>query len=159
MSGIKRRLHLASGRMSTSSMPLGPFGEVVGTTGTLEALGIDGSAYKSKVIAPRNPKLLKPGEDEGFKMTPSKFMFDMHMDTEQKLANTHTMKVPRKIELLDMADTSLQKFSQVNVDEPMFQPFPSEIFFQKFVPFETYEVPLVLRNNDKASFYINLLLG
>ncbi|XP_052230840.1 hydrocephalus-inducing protein-like isoform X4 [Dreissena polymorpha] len=160
MSGIKRRLHLASGRMSTSSMPLGPFGEVVGTTGTLEALGIDGSAYKSKVIAPRNPKLLKPGEDEGFKMTPSKFMFDMHMDTEQKLANTHTMKVPRKIELLDMADTSLQKgepadsvltlFSQVNVDEPMFQPFPSEIFFQKFVPFETYEVPLVLRNNDKV---------
>jgi len=36
-------------------------------------------------------------------------MFDMQMDTEQKLANTHTMKVPRKIELLDMADTSLQK--------------------------------------------------
>ena len=32
----------------------------------------------------------------------------------------------------------------------MFQPFPSEIFFQKFTPFETYEVPLVLRNNDKV---------
>ena len=42
------------------------------------------------------------------------------------------------------------QFSQVNVDEPMFQPFPSEIFFQKFEPFETYEVPLVLRNNDKV---------
>lgn len=52
-----------------SSMPLGPFGEVVGTTGTLEALGIDGNAYKSKVIAPRNPKLLKQGEDEGFKVS------------------------------------------------------------------------------------------
>ena len=49
-------------------MPLGPFGEVVGTTGTLDALGIDGSAYKSKVIAPRNPKLLKLGEDDGFKV-------------------------------------------------------------------------------------------
>ena len=36
-------------------------------------------------------------------------MFDMQMNTEQRLANTHTMKVPRKIELLDMADTSLQK--------------------------------------------------
>ena len=44
-----------------------------------------------------------------FQITPSKYMFDMQMDTEQKLANTHTMKVPRKIELLDMADTSLQK--------------------------------------------------
>jgi len=42
-------------------------------------------------------------------MTPSKFMFDMQMNTEQKLSNTHSMKIPRKIELLDMADTSLQK--------------------------------------------------
>jgi len=39
----------------------------------------------------------------------------------------------------------------VNIDEPMFQPFPSEIFFQNFEPFEIYEVPLVLRNNDKVS--------
>lgn len=52
----------------SSNMPLGPFGEVVGTTGTLDALGIDGNAYRSKVIAPRNPKLLKQGEDEGFKV-------------------------------------------------------------------------------------------
>jgi hypothetical protein len=47
-------------------------------------------------------------------MTPSQFMFDMQMDTEQKLANTHTMKVPRKTELLDMADTSLQKVFIIN---------------------------------------------
>lgn len=49
-------------------MPLGPFGEVVGTTGTLEAIGIDNNAYKSRVVAPRNPKLLKQGENEGFKV-------------------------------------------------------------------------------------------
>lgn len=52
-----------------SSMPLGPFGEVVGTTGTLDAIGIDPNGYRSKVIAPRNPKLLKQGEDEGFKVS------------------------------------------------------------------------------------------
>ena len=46
-------------------------------------------------------------------MTPSKYMFDMQMNTEQRLANTHTMKIPRKIELLDMADTSLQKVLQL----------------------------------------------
>lgn len=45
-------------------MPLGPFGEVVGTTNTLEALGPDAANYKSKVIAPRNPKLLKGDEEE-----------------------------------------------------------------------------------------------
>jgi len=45
-------------------------------------------------------------------MTPSKFLFDMQMDTEQKLANTHTMRIPRKIQLLDMADTSLQRVTK-----------------------------------------------
>lgn len=143
-------------------MPLGPFGEVVGTTGTLEALGPDASNYKSKVIAPRNPKLLKDHEEGHkvwqfnfcifylafdihglysqtlyvytwsflyislltflklekilcyFQMTPSKFLFDMQMNTEQKLANTHIMRIPKKIELLDMADTSLQKVCQYN---------------------------------------------
>lgn len=43
------------------------------------------------------------------------------------------------------------QFSQVNIDEPMFQPFPSEIYFQNFEPYEVYEVPLILRNNDKVS--------
>ena len=45
-------------------MPLGPFGEVVGTTGTFEALGVDPLTYRSKVVAPRNPKLVKGDEDE-----------------------------------------------------------------------------------------------
>ena len=38
----------------------------------------------------------------------------------------------------------------VSIDEPMFQPFPSEIFFQNYEPFKRYEVPLVLRNSDKV---------
>ncbi|XP_046359897.2 hydrocephalus-inducing protein homolog isoform X3 [Haliotis rufescens] len=131
-------------------MPLGPFGEVVGTTGTLESLTAEAlQEYKTKVIAPRNPKLIRDDDPE-HKMTPSKFLFDMSMDTDQKLANTRTMRIPRKVELLDMGETSLQKFSQVNIDEPMFQPFPSEIYFQNFEPYETYEIPFVLRNNDKV---------
>ena len=40
-------------------MPLGPFGEVVGTTGTLEGLSPAAQNYKSRVIAPRNPKVLR----------------------------------------------------------------------------------------------------
>ena len=74
----------------------------------------------------------------------------MSMNTEQKLANMHTMCIPEKVALLDMADTTHQKISYVNVDEPMFQPFPSEVVFQNFEPFDTYEVPLLLRNNDKV---------
>ena len=39
----------------------------------------------------------------------------------------------------------------MDIEEPLFQPFPSDIVFQNFEPFETHEVPLQLRNNDKVS--------
>lgn len=39
----------------------------------------------------------------------------------------------------------------MDIEEPLFQPFPSDIVFQNFNPFETYQVPLQLRNNDKVN--------
>ena len=48
-------------------MPIGPFGEIIGTTGTLETLGDGAAKYKSKVIAPRNPKLVR-GQHAEFKV-------------------------------------------------------------------------------------------
>ena len=42
------------------------------------------------------------------------------------------------------------QFSNVDIDEPLFQPFPSEVTFQQFEPHIIYEVPLLLRNNDKV---------
>ncbi len=38
----------------------------------------------------------------------------------------------------------------MDIEEPLFQPFPSDIVFQNFNPFQTYQVPLQLRNNDKV---------
>lgn len=38
----------------------------------------------------------------------------------------------------------------MDIEEPLFQPFPSDIVFQNFEPFQTCEVPLQLRNNDKV---------
>ncbi|XP_055892829.1 hydrocephalus-inducing protein homolog isoform X5 [Biomphalaria glabrata] len=139
-------------------MPLGPFGEVLGTTGTLDALGPVAQNYKTKVVAPRNPKLIKEEKAPLYKLTPSRFLFEVSLNTEQKLANTRTMKIPRKTELLDMGDTSLQKSTKINIDEPMFQPFPTEIYFQNFEPFQMYEVPLVLRNNDKVPRLVKVTL-
>jgi len=40
-------------------MPVGPFGELVGSRGTMDVLGPAAQKYKSKVVAPRNPKRLK----------------------------------------------------------------------------------------------------
>nr|XP_006823299.1 PREDICTED: hydrocephalus-inducing protein homolog [Saccoglossus kowalevskii] len=107
-------------------------------------------SYDSKVIAPRNPKLIKEIETPEVKFSPSIFMKEMAQTTEEKLSNTHEMRLPRIIELLDMGDTTHQKFTQLDVDEPMFQPFPSDITFQQYEPCEVYEVPLLLRNNDKV---------
>uniref|UniRef100_A0A2K6GI04 HYDIN axonemal central pair apparatus protein n=1 Tax=Propithecus coquereli TaxID=379532 RepID=A0A2K6GI04_PROCO len=41
------------------------------------------------------------------------------------------------------------QFSSIDLDQALFQPFPSEIIFQNYTPCEVYEVPLVLRNTDK----------
>lgn len=38
--------------------------------------------------------------------------------------------------------------SSVPLDEPLFQPFPPEVVFTGYRPFETYEATLSLRNND-----------
>ncbi|XP_041964608.1 hydrocephalus-inducing protein homolog isoform X2 [Alosa sapidissima] len=103
---------------------------------------------KSKVVAKRNPKLVKR-QEKTTRMTPSVFAKEMSLSTEERLANTSEMHLPRILELLDMSKTTHQKASCVDVDQPMFQPYPSEIVFQNYTPSESYEVPLVLRNNDK----------
>ena len=61
-------------------MPIGPFGEIIGTTGTLDTLGEGAQNYKSKVIAPRNPKLVK-GELPEFKVSTQDFNLVGHMKT------------------------------------------------------------------------------
>nr|XP_004659621.2 hydrocephalus-inducing protein homolog [Jaculus jaculus] len=103
---------------------------------------------QSKVLPPMIPKVVSE-EEVNQMLTPSEFMKEMSLTTEQKLANTHFVCRPHIIELLDMGETTHQKFSGVDLDQALFQPFPSEIVFQNYVPCEVYEVPLSLRNNDK----------
>lgn len=40
------------------------------------------------------------------------YMKEMSMDTEQKLADTHEMRLPRVVELMDMSETTHQKVSK-----------------------------------------------
>ncbi|XP_048461536.1 hydrocephalus-inducing protein homolog [Rhincodon typus] len=112
--------------------------------------------FKSKVVDPGNPKLVKR-EEKNVKLTPSAFMKEMSLDTKQRLANTHEMYLPSVIELLDMTETTLEKFSMLDTDRPIFQPFPSEIVFQNYEPFETYEVSLILQNHDQVSRMVKVI--
>ncbi|NWX91311.1 HYDIN protein, partial [Nothoprocta pentlandii] len=113
--------------------------------------------FQSKVVAPRNPKLVKEAE-KSVTLTPSAFLKEMSLTTEQRLAGTHEMRRPRIIQLLDMSETSHQKFSALDLEQSLFQPFPSEVVFQNYVPCEIYEVPLVLRNNDKIPRLVKVVL-
>ncbi|XP_042636791.1 hydrocephalus-inducing protein homolog [Orycteropus afer afer] len=112
--------------------------------------------FQSKVLPPLNPKVVT--EEEANRMlTPSEFLKEMSLTTEERLANTHVMCRPQIIELLDMGETTHQKFSGIDLDQALFQPFPSEIIFQNYTPCEVYEVPLVLRNNDKIPRMIKVI--
>ncbi|XP_067402985.1 hydrocephalus-inducing protein homolog isoform X1 [Emydura macquarii macquarii] len=113
--------------------------------------------FQSKVVAPCNPKLVRE-EEKAVTLTPSAFLKEMLLTTEQKLASTHEMRPPRIIELLDMSETSHQKFSSVDLEQSLFQPFPSEVVFQNYAPCEIYEVPLILRNNDKIPRLVKVIL-
>lgn len=42
-------------------------------------------------------------------MKPSTYLHEMSLDTEQKLASTREVRLPRIIELLDMSETTHQK--------------------------------------------------
>jgi len=64
---------------------------------------------------------------------------------------------PRIIEFMDVGEFSNYKDTGLEVDQAMFQPFPSEVRFQQFAPLESYEVPLALRNIDSVGRRIKVL--
>ncbi|XP_049928998.1 hydrocephalus-inducing protein homolog isoform X2 [Epinephelus moara] len=92
------------------------------------------------------------------RVTPSVYTQEMLQSTEERLANTNEMHQPRILELLDMSKTTHHKLSLVDIDHPLFQPYPSELVFQNFTPAQTYTLPLLLCNNDKVSRQVKLEL-
>ncbi|TNN71153.1 Hydrocephalus-inducing [Liparis tanakae] len=83
------------------------------------------------------------------RVTPSAYNQEMLQSTEERLANTDHMRPPRILELLDMSQTPLHNLSYVDLDQPLFQPYPSELVLQNFTPARTYVLPLRLDNRDK----------
>uniref|UniRef100_A0A3P8WZA5 HYDIN/VesB/CFA65-like Ig-like domain-containing protein n=1 Tax=Cynoglossus semilaevis TaxID=244447 RepID=A0A3P8WZA5_CYNSE len=83
-------------------------------------------------------------------VTPSVYTHEMLLSTEERLANTKEVHSPRILELLDMSETTHHKSSMVDLDQPLFQPYPSELVFQNFTASETYKLQLRLLNMDKV---------
>ncbi|NWI85348.1 HYDIN protein, partial [Pitta sordida] len=68
--------------------------------------------------------------------------------TKQRLPSTQEMNLPKIVQRQDMCETSHHKFSAVDPNQTLFQPYPSEVVFQNYVPHKACEMPLVLRNRD-----------
>ncbi|XP_030334371.1 hydrocephalus-inducing protein homolog [Strigops habroptila] len=112
--------------------------------------------FQSKVVAPHNLELVREAEESGT-LTPSAFLKEMSLSTEQRLASTWEMRRPRIVQLRDTSETSNGKFSAVDLDQSLFQPFPSEVVFQNYLPCKVCEVPLILRNKDKVPRLVKLV--
>ncbi|XP_028440234.1 hydrocephalus-inducing protein homolog [Perca flavescens] len=92
------------------------------------------------------------------RVTPSVYTQEMLQSTMERLANNDEMHESRILELLDMSKTTHHKLSLVDMDQPLFQPYPSELVFQNFTPAQTYTLPLRLHNIDKVSRQVKLEL-
>uniref|UniRef100_A0A672JGY3 HYDIN/VesB/CFA65-like Ig-like domain-containing protein n=1 Tax=Salarias fasciatus TaxID=181472 RepID=A0A672JGY3_SALFA len=89
-------------------------------------------------------------------VTPSVFTQEILQSTEERLSNSTKVRPPRVLEWLDIGDVSHHKLSLVDLEQPIFQPYPSELVFQNFLPAQTYMIPLLLLNNDKVSRRVKL---
>lgn len=57
----------------------------------------------------RRKAFLQPWLRFALQLTPSAFLKEMSLTTEQRLASTHSTRRPHIVQLLDMSDTSYQK--------------------------------------------------
>ena len=92
------------------------------------------------------------------KTTPSMIMKAFHMANDPYAQQPLTRPFPPKIvEFLNIEDYSTQTRCEVAIDEPLFQPYPSELVFSKFEAFGTYTQRLYFRNNDAFARRIKVL--
>ncbi|XP_069028847.1 hydrocephalus-inducing protein homolog [Embiotoca jacksoni] len=110
---------------------------------------------QNRVSLPCNNKLVAKEDTSRRKVTPSAFTQEMLQSSSERQANAE-VHLPRILEWIDMSKTTNRKLSLVDVDQPLFQPYPSELVFQNFTPAQTYKLPLMLLNNDKVSRHVKL---
>ncbi|ORY39534.1 hypothetical protein BCR33DRAFT_853320, partial [Rhizoclosmatium globosum] len=90
-------------------------------------------------------------------MKPSDFVALRSQSIEERLiAAAVEAAPPPPIVALVAASDALAKNSAVALDRPLFEPRPPALLLQNFVPFQTYEIVVAFRNNDKFARRIRL---
>ncbi len=94
------------------------------------------------------------GPLEQKELTPSEYLRIVGLNTMQYNEQVSEVRPARIVELVSSGDGTQQL---TDIDEPLFQPYPSEVRFQAYNAFERYEVPLTFRNTDKVARRITVL--
>jgi hypothetical protein len=114
-----------------------------------EAPGTTGGAHGSST---------RVGSNTSLKTTPSMLMDQFRAANDPTHQPSLVRPTPPKIvEFLNIEDYSTQTRCDVAIDEPLFQPYPSEVTFSQFEAFGTYTQRLYFRNNDAFARRIKLL--
>ncbi|XP_014864279.1 PREDICTED: hydrocephalus-inducing protein homolog, partial [Poecilia mexicana] len=96
-----------------------------------------------------------PKDEKPRRMTPSVFKQEMMQSSEERLNNITEVHLPLQLETPE-GNTTHSMLSPVKPDHPIFQPYPSELVFQNFIPLQTYSLPLLLLNNDQVAHPVKL---
>ncbi|KAJ3106206.1 hypothetical protein HDU97_006839 [Phlyctochytrium planicorne] len=94
--------------------------------------------------------------DTSGRKRPSEYIKERSLTTEERLIQASaSAESTRIIELITNNDFS-SRVSDVPIGKPLFEPQPSEIILQTYTPFETYEIVVSFRNNDKFARRLKL---
>ncbi|MEQ2275779.1 hypothetical protein XENORESO_008665 [Xenotaenia resolanae] len=103
----------------------------------------------------KNKILVEEGKPR--RMTPSVFTQEMLQSTEERLSNTTEVHLPLRLKTPESNTMHhTVNLSPIKPDRPIFQPYPSELVFQNFIPLQTYSLPLLLLNNDMVAHAVKL---
>jgi len=99
----------------------------------------------------------RSGQEQETKMRPSEVIATL---TQASLASSHPEVPPdgpQIVEFLDLQNTTTQTSCSVELDKPIFQPYPNLLKFPQYEPFGVYEQTLYFRNNDSVSRRIRVM--
>jgi hypothetical protein len=111
-----------------------------------------GGKRENNLQATKYPKLYDKTGDAEEKLRPSELM-ERSMGQGPQL---HAIR-PTIIEVLNMADYTHSTHCDVDVDDPIFQPHPTAIHYERFEALEHYETVLCFRNNDTVARRMKIL--
>ena len=102
-------------------------------------------------------RTMRSSKDEETKVRPSQVIATLTSAGPSAAVPEVPQEGPKIVGFLDMANNTTQTNSAVEIDKPIFQPYPHIVKFPEYEPFGLYEQTLYFRNNDAVSRRIRVL--